>query len=55
MLSVGRPAALTLLAIATTLTINVVNNLQFVKRSPTAISVYGKRDIDVTFTGTLCP
>jgi hypothetical protein len=51
MLYVGRSAALTLLAIATTLTINVVNNLQFVKRSPVAISVYGKTDITVTFAG----
>lgn len=48
-----RPAALTLLAIAATLTINVVNNLVFLHKNPTAQQVYGLRHIDVTLAGAL--
>lgn len=50
-LHVGRAAALTLLAIACTLTITVVNNLVFFHKSETARTVYGARDIDVTLAG----
>lgn len=50
---VGRGAALTLLAIATTLTINVVNNLTYLHKSDFAKTAYTKRDIDVTYAGAL--
>lgn len=49
----GRPAALALLASAMTLVITVVNNLTYFHRSPVAQTVYGKRDLNVTFAGEL--
>ena len=51
LLFVGRPAALALLASVMTLVITVVNNLTYFHRSPVAQTVYGKRDINVTFAG----
>lgn len=53
MLHIGRSAALTLLAVAFTLVINVVNNLTFLHRNDVAKMVYGKKDINVTFAGML--
>ena len=49
---VGHGAALTLLAIATTLTINVVNNLTLLHKSDFARTAYGKKDVDITLAGT---
>jgi len=50
---VGRNAALTLLAIATTLTINVINNLQFMQKNDFAKAAFTKEIINVTYAGAL--
>jgi hypothetical protein len=50
---VGRNAALTLLAIATTLTINVINNLQFMQKNDFAKAAFTKEIINVTYAGAI--